>query len=215
MDRRRLLLLWPVWFLSACRPPAPESAPGPILLLDPPHAASWRQAGIPDEGKVTVRDGILSLSAGQPMTGATFAAGSEAGLPLTNYAIHYEAMRLEGEDFFGTVTFPVGDLDTHVSFVLGGWGGTVTGISSIDFSDANENQTRAEQRFENNRWYRVRIEVRPEDLRVWLDDRLVVNVSTKGRKLSLRPGFIDHCRPFGFASFGTEARIRGVAIRRL
>ena len=199
--------------LAACTPPPAKVAVQHLLV--PPAAASWRQAGIPDEGEIEIKDGVLSLGAGQPMTGATFPAWSELGLPTTGYAIHYEAMRVEGEDFFGTVTFPVGSHDSHASFVLGGWGGTVAGISSINYLDANENQTRAEQRFDNGRWYRVRIEVRPEDLRAWIDDRLVVNVSIKGRRVGLRQGFIDHCRPFGFASYGSEARIREVTIRSL
>jgi hypothetical protein len=148
------------------------------------------------------------------MTGATFPAWDKLSLP-PSYVLEYEAMRVTGEDFFGTVTFPVREGAAHVSFVLGGWGGTVTGISSIDFSDANENQTRAEQRFENGRWYRVRVEVRPDELRAWIDGRPVVNVSVKGRQLGLRQGFIDHCRPFGFASYGSEARIRGLVVQAL
>ena len=149
------------------------------------------------------------------MTGSRFTRWLEAGLPSTGYAIEYEAMRVEGEDFFGTVTFPVGSHDSHASFVLGGWGGAVTGISGIDFSDANENQTRAEKRFENGRWYGVRIEVRAEDLKVWIEHRLMANVSIKGRHVGLRAGFIDHCLPFGFATYGTSGRVRNVVIEKL
>jgi hypothetical protein len=212
----RLFLLPSLVLLVSCGGSAPPlPAPLPLSLLEPPHAGAWKASGIPDQGAVEIKEGILHLGEGKPMTGATFVAWNSSGLPPTNYEISYEAMRVEGEDFFGTVTFPVGSHDAHASFVLGGWGGTVTGISSIDFSDANENQTRAEQRFENGRWYRVRIEVRPEDLRAWVDDRLVVNASIKGRKVSLRPGFIDHCVPFGFASYGSTARIRGITVRPL
>ena len=91
----------------------------------------------------------------------------------------------------------------------------MTGISSIDFADASENSTRGEQRFENGHWYRVRLEVRPDDLRAWVDGRIVVNVSIKGRQVSLRPGYIDHCLPFGFATWNTVARIRAVKVEKL
>lgn len=162
-----------------------------------------------------MRDGEIHLAAGLPMTGIAFSAWDAAGLPGTEYAVEYEAMRVEGEDIFGMLTFPVASHETHATFVLGGWGGTVTGISSIDFADANENSTRGEQRFENGRWYRVRLEVRPDDLRAWVDGRLVVNASIRGRKVSLRPGFIDHCLPLGFATWNTEARVRAVRVEKL
>jgi hypothetical protein len=215
INRRSLLLSGAATLLAGCRenPSVEESGKPKVLrLLEPPYAAGWTQAGIPDEGRIGVADAVLSLGLGQPMTGAKFVDWPELALPATGFSIRYEAMRVTGEDFFGTVTFPVPGRDSHVSFVLGGWGGTVTGISSIDFSDANENQTRAEQRFENGQWHGVRIEARPEDLRVWVRERPVVNVSIKGRQTGLRAGFIDHCIPFGFATYGTEGKIRRLEV---
>lgn len=202
--------------LAGCKPntPAP-TLPHEWRLLEPPWAAAWQKARIPDGGGIEVDQGELVLAAGQPMTGAKFSAWQAPEFPGTNYAISYEAMRVEGEDFFGTVTFPVASHAAHASFILGGWGGTVTGISSIDFSDANENQTHGEMPFVNNRWYRVRLEVRPDDLRVWVDDRPMVNTMIKGHKVSLRSGFIDQCIPFGFASYGSKARIRNLVLIRL
>ena len=184
-------------------------------LLDDRHAPYWQQAGIPDEGSIWVKKGELTLNTGLPMTGCKFTAWEKEGLPGTDYSISYEAMRLEGDDIFGMCTFPVTSHQAHATFVIGGWGGTLTGISSIDFKDASENSTRAEQRFANGVWHRVRIEVRPDDLRAWVNDRLVVNVSIKGRRVTLRPGFIDHCVPFGFATWNTVGRVRGVVVETL
>lgn len=205
--------------LNSCKPAAPSSIgkdekPVSWALLEGDAIKLWQPAGIPDEAPMSVNAGVLTLPAGQPMTGAKWTGWTEQ-LPGTDYGIEYEAMRVEGEDIFGMVTFPVGSHQSHATFVLGGWGGTVTGISSIDFKDANENQTRAEQRFENGRWYKVRIEVRPEDLRAWVEGRLVVNATIKGKKVGLRPGFIDHCLPFGFASYGTTGKIRAVVLEPL
>lgn len=209
-------VIWLVLLLVGCGRPASEPVgPASWELLSPLHAAGWRPAGIPDQGEVGVRDGEIHLAAGQPMTGVVFPAWEEIGLPGTGYAIEYEAMRIEGEDSFGMLTFPVGSHQAHATFVLGGWGGTVTGISSIDFADANENSTRGEQRFEGGLWYRVRLEVRPEDLRAWVDGRLVVNATIRGRKVGLRSGFIDHCVPLGFATWNTEARVRAVRVEKL
>ncbi len=208
--------IWLALLLAGCDRPPPEPVrPTSWDLLSPGHAAGWRSAGIPDQGEARVRDGEIHLAAGLPMTGIAFAGWEAAGLPGTGYAVEYEAMRVEGEDIFGMLTFPVASHAAHATFVLGGWGGTLTGISSIDFADASENSTRGEQRFANGRWYRVRLEVRPEDLRAWVEGRLVVNASIKGRKVSLRPGFIDHCLPFGFATWNTAARIRAVKVEKL
>lgn len=202
--------------LIGCGPaaPRPVELPGPWSLLKEQFAPHWQQAGIPDEGEIRVEDGELILQAGKPMTGARW-RGWNDDLPGTNYRLSYDAMRVEGDDIFGMVTFPVRSHDSHATFVIGGWGGTVTGISSINFKDANENQTRGEQRFENNRWYRVRIEVRPDDIRAWVDDRIVVNATIKGKQITLRPGFIDHCLPFGFATWNTTAKVRQVVVERL
>jgi hypothetical protein len=190
--------------------------PAPRLewqLLSDEFAPAWRASGISEEGKVSVRDGEIALHPGQPMTGARFDAWQSANLPLTRYTIEYEAMRVAGNDFFGTVTFPVND--AHVSLVVGGWGGTLVGISSIDDMDANENSTRGNAYFENNRWHKVRIEVRDDDLRAWINGKLFVNVSTKGHQLGLRAGDIGKCAPFGFASYATQSRLRNVRISRL
>jgi hypothetical protein len=195
--------------LTHCGPPRRSE----WKLLSAEFASSWKAAGMAEEGFISIKDGEISLQPGQPMTGVRFEAWDSARLPLTRYAIEYEAMRVEGNDFFGTVTFPVHD--SHVSLVIGGWGGTLVGISSIDDLDASENATTGNAFFKNNEWHQVRVEVRDDDLRVWIGGKLFVNVSTKGHKLGLRPGDIEKCVPFGFASYATQARIRGVIIRRL
>jgi len=184
-------------------------------LLADEFASSWQASGIAEEGRVSIKAGEIELQPGQPMTGARMDAQKwkTAGVPFTRYSIEYESMRLAGNDFFGTVTFPVND--SHVSLVIGGWGGTLVGISSIDDMDASENSTRGNAYFENNRWHKVRIEVRDDELKAWIDDKLFVNTSTKGRKLGLRAGDIEKCTPFGFASYATQSRIRNVVIRRL
>lgn len=210
-----LLLLLAVLVSCGPRPSVPaKSQVRQWHLLEGALKAGWQQAGIPEEARIRVEGDELLLPAGLPMTGAKWGLWT-ADMPATSYQISYEAQKQEGEDAFGMVTFPVGSHRSHVTFVLGGWGGTVTGFSSIDFKDANENQTRAEQRFEFSRWYQVKIEVTPEVLKAWIDGRIVANASIKGRQVGLRPGFIDHCLPFGFASYATSGRIRKVEIREL
>jgi hypothetical protein len=203
-----------LWFcllfaLTHCGPP-PRTE---WKLLSDEFESSWQAAGMAEEGRVTFKDGEISLDAGEPMTGARFEAWQSARMPRSHYAIEYEAMRVEGNDFFGTVTFPVND--SHVTLVIGGWGGTLVGISSLDDLDASENTTTGNAFFKNNEWHPVRVEVRNDDLRVWISGKLFVNVSIKGRKLSLRAGDIEKCTPFGFTTYATQARVRGVVVRRL
>lgn len=156
-----------------------------------------------------------SLKAGAPMTGIVFPTWVQDGLPLTDYRLTYEAMRVSGSDFFASVTFPVGSLDRCVTFVLGGWGGSQVGISSIDGQDASMNATGSSQRFEDGKWYRIRIEVTKNSLAVWLDDKPLVRIDITNAQLGLRTGEIDKCAPFGFASYGAEGRIRACVIDRL
>ncbi|MFZ4766980.1 MAG: hypothetical protein ACOYMN_18665 [Roseimicrobium sp.] len=149
------------------------------------------------------------------MTGIVFPQWAALGLPIEDYRITYEAMRVQGSDFFGSVTFPVGAVERCVTFVLGGWGGQQVGISSIDGLDAASNETGSAQPLQSGRWYRVRLEVRGYLLQAWLDDRPLLRLDTFGRHLSLRGGEIEKCAPFGFATYGTEGRMRHCVIERL
>jgi hypothetical protein len=180
-------------------------------LLDAPHAAAWKPSGMENEGKAFVKDGEITTGIGAPMTGITFTAWESLGVPRDRYVIEYEAMRAEGGDFFGSITFPV--RDSGLTFIMGGWGGGLTGVSSIDDLDASENMTRGNFAFENNRWYRVRIKLRDENLTITIDERPFVNVNLKGRQAGLRYGEISKCLPLGFASYFTTARIRRIVVR--
>jgi len=57
--------------------------------------------------------------------------------------------------------------------------------------------------------------VRDDELKGWLDDRLILNASIKGRTISLRPGQIEQCTPFGVATYLTTGKVRGLVIREL
>lgn len=200
--------------LLACSPRADKESPNRWPLFEAPLVEKWQDAKIEGGGKVEREGDGFTLHEGAPMTGIVFPAWEKDRLPLTEYCITYEAMRVHGSDFFGSVTFPVGSRERCVTFVLGGWGGSQVGISSIDGADASENPTGSSQRFENGRWYRIRIEVSEESLRVWLDDRPLVSFNPKGRQLHLRGPDIAKCALFGFATFGTEGRVRACVVER-
>lgn len=131
-------------------------------------------------------------------------------LPPVPYVVELEARRISGSDFFCGLTFPVRSGKECVTLIVGGWGGSLVGISSINGLDASENPTSSQYEFEDQRWYRIRVEVAGERLRVWIDDRQTVDANIEGQKLSLREGPIEGCAPFGLATWMTSAEVRGV-----
>ena len=127
--------------------------------------------------------------------------------------MRFEAVRLLGGDFFASVNFPAGG--NFATWVLGGWGGDIVGISSLDGWDASDNETRSYFTFEIGRWYAFRLQVTDERIMGWIDNQRVVNVEIGGRTISLRPGDMKLSVPLGFSSYNTTGGIRKVEWRLL
>jgi len=178
-------------------------------LFDGKSLDGWRETPFTGHGAVRVEGGTVVLEAGAPMTGIT----RTTPMPKSNYEVRYEAARIRGGDFFASLTFPVGD--SFVTWVTGGWGGDIVGISSIDGWDASDNETRSYFTFETGRWYGFRLRVADDRIQVWIDERPVVNVEIGGRSLGLRYGEIKWSAPFGFASYNTTGHIRKIEYRLL
>lgn len=140
------LLVFATSSVSAQAPAPKSTEPGWQPLFDGKTLANWQTTKFAGDGGVTVENGQIILGTGRPLTGITW-AGAE--LPTTNYEVALEAMRVEGRDFFAGVTFPVAD--SFCSLILGGWGGTVIGLSSINGMDASENETSQSMEFESGR----------------------------------------------------------------
>jgi Domain of Unknown Function (DUF1080) len=178
-------------------------------LFDGKTLTNWQSTKFIGEGGVTVENGQIILEAGRNLTGITW-IGPE--LPATNYEIALQAMRVDGSDFFAGVTFPVAD--SFCSLILGGWGGTVVGLSSINGMDASENETSQSIQFESGRWYNIRIRVTPAKIEAWLDERQIINQDLKGNKIDTRFE-VEPSRPLGVASWRTKSALRDVRLRRL
>jgi hypothetical protein len=134
-------------------------------------------------------------------------------LPKSGYEIRFEAQRRLGGDFFASLTFPSGP--NFATWVLGGWGGDIVGISSIDGWDASDNETRSYFNFDLNRWYSFRLRVTEDRIQGWIDEQRVVNVEIRGRAISLRFGDMKLSAPLGFASYNTTGAIRKIEYRKL
>lgn len=213
---RLLNLISAALLIAACKPPPREDHTlRKWDLLSAAEITHWRSAEIPDTGKAEARAGEAVLESGGPLTGLRYDHWQTGGLPVYDYSITCEAMRAEGGDFFAAISFPVRNIETCATLIVGGWGGGLVGISSIDGEDASNNSTRSEQKFENGKWYRLKLEVRDEDIKAWIDDRIVINTSIKGRVIGLRPGYIEKCAPFGLATFGSTGCVRGLVVTEL
>ena len=110
------------------------------------------------------------------------------------------------------VTFPVGSLKTCATLVLGGWGGSVTGISCIDGMDASENSTGTYQRYEDKKWYKIKLRVTPANISTWVNDKQVIDADIEGRKINVRPGPIESYLPLSLTTFATTAEIKDVVL---
>jgi hypothetical protein len=189
----------------------PQTTGGPDWrpLFDGKTIANWQPTKFAGQGAVKVEDGQIVLEAGRDLTGITWAGPR---LPTTEYELALEAMRLEGSDFFAGVTFPVAD--SFCSLILGGWGGTVVGLSSVNGMDASENETSQSVEFEPRRWYAVRIRVTPAKIEAWLDDRQIISQSLAGNKITTRFE-VEPSQPLGIASWRTKSALRGIRLRSL
>jgi hypothetical protein len=186
-----------------------NDADGWKSLFDGKSLGDWKLADYAGTGKVHVEDGAIVLDAGASMTGIAWKGGD---MPKSNYEITLEGRRLDGDDFFCTTTFRVGD--APCSFVVGGWGGSLVGLSSIDRRDASENSTSKLLTFEKNRWYRIRIRVTDHAVQTWIDDALVVDQPREDHQFSIRVE-CGECQPLGICTWETQGAVRNIKIRDL
>jgi hypothetical protein len=176
-------------------------------LFDGKSLAGWKDSGYAGTGEIRAEDGRLILERGV-MTGAHYTNA----LPRTHYEVSFDAMRVDGSDFFCGLTFPVDK--NACSFIVGGWGGGVVGLSSLDGDDAANNDTTRYLSFENGRWYRMQLRVEPDRIQAWIDEDQVVNSVITGRRISIRPE-VEPSVPFGFATWSTTGALRDIRIRPL
>jgi hypothetical protein len=204
---------------AAAEAPAPTAATPTKgewqTLFDGKTLDGWKVTDFAGHGQVEVKDGqmIFGIGAGD-LTGVTWAghtARMGGDLPKMNYGVEIEAMRVEGEDFFCGLTFPVGD--SCCSLIVGGWGGQVVGLSSFDGDDAANNETTRTKVFEKNRWYHILMRVSENRIEAWIDGEKLVDAKPGGRKVSVRSE-VELSQPFGLASWRTKAAVRVIRLRR-
>ncbi len=206
---RGTALVLGILLLAAGRASPADDSAGWKDLFDGKSLDGWKVCDFYAPGKVHVEKGALVLDKGKHMTGVVYTRGD---FPKTDYELTLEGKKIEGDDFFCTTTFPVGD--SFCSFVVGGWGGRTVGLSSIDSEDASANETSKSKEFKNGRWYKVRVRVSARRIEAWIDGDPMVNLDTTDRRISVRIE-CNVCKPFGIATYQTTGAIRNVRVRPL
>ncbi len=196
-------------------PPESESSPQSTRSDKHQDTAKWKRltnswvaCEFGGDGEVQIGQQLTKLGMGAPLTGICW----KGEIPRENYELELEARRTDGLDFFCGLTFPVGK--DHVSFILGGWGGGVVGISSVDGYDASENDTTMYQEFKKNQWYKVRVRVTAGAIQCWIDDDQAVDQSRQGHEFDIRFE-MDESLPLGVAAFQCKSELRNMRYRNL
>jgi hypothetical protein len=192
---------------AAAKPSLPFEGEDWQSLFDGKTLTGWRLTEFAGRGEVHCESGLLVLNMGDPFTGINWTNE----VPKINYEVALDAMRVSGSDFFCGLTVPV--RDSHCSLIVGGWGGSLVGISSLDRMDASENETTKFLNLEQGRWYRIRLRVTDKRIEAWIDQDKLINVDISDKQISLRPGDIELSKPFGIASWQTTAALREIRLR--
>lgn len=166
----------------------------------------WVISEFTNKGRVWMEGDAVFIERGNDMTGITW----KGPICRTNYEITLEAKRAEGGDFFCGLTFPYGN--DPCSLILGGWGGSVCGISSLDYYDAYNNETCTFEDFKQDQWYKVKLRVSPTKIEAWIDDRQIIDVKTEKKKIGIR-WEVEPSVPLGIATWQTTGAIRNIEFK--
>jgi hypothetical protein len=176
-------------------------------LFDGESLKGWEVTSFGTEGPVNVSEGKIILGMGDGCTGITWTGE----FPVKDYEVSLEAQKVSGNDFFCGLTFPVEN--TFCSLIVGGWGGPVVGLSTIDGLDASENETRLLKKFDHGTWYRIRLKITGDKIEAWIDDEQIINFPTEGRNLNIRPE-VSLSKPFGICSWTTTAAVKNIILKK-
>jgi WD40 repeat protein len=103
---------------------------------------------------------------------------------------------------------------SHCLLSTGGWGGRFLGLSNIDGRWAPDNETGRRVVRETGRWYRVRVRVTEPRIRVWIDEKAVVDLPRAGHRIAPVP-VVTPVQPFGVACWNATMAVRNIRFQRV
>ncbi len=192
-------------------PAAGVRGDGWIELFDGKSLGEWKvltDGPFENHGRVSVENGSIVLERGRLQTGVAW----KGDFPREDYEVALEAMRTAGSDFFCGMTFPVGA--APCTLIVGGWGGTVVGLSNVNDQHAAENETTRTMTFEEGRWYPVRLRVTAAKIEAWIGTEKVVDLARESKRFTVW-WEQERCKPFGISTYDTSAALRNIRVRRL
>lgn len=185
-----------------------EIPQGTQALFNGKNLDGWQITNFGTEGPIMVTEGKIVINMGEGASGITFSKD----FPVVNYEINLEARKTVGNDFFCGITFPV--KKEFCSFIVGGWGGPVLGLSCIDGLDASDNETKKLKRFDKNVWYKIKLRVDEKKIRAWIDDEKLIDFDYTNRTLSTRPE-VNLSKPFGICTWLTTGELRNIWLKEI
>lgn len=208
---------------SFCPPPAAQAPPAVATpapqpdpwrsLFDGKSLSGWEIAEEDEfyqHGKIHVNKGVIEMQMGSPSTGIRLA--DEETLLRENYELVLDARRIDGVDFFAGVTFPIAD--EYCTLIIGGWSGTIVGLSNVDNLAAADNDTTLTRDFETDRWYRIRLRVSEHRVSAWIDAEQIIDLPRQDRKFAVW-WEQEPMRPLGIANWFTASQLRDIKVRPL
>jgi hypothetical protein len=166
---------------------------------------NWEIIDYEEHGAISVADSTVIIGMGKEISGIRWIKD----FPKINYEVKLEAKRIKGSDFFCGLTFPV--KESFLTLVLGGWGGSLVGLSCIDGYDAANNSTGIVYHFASGWWYPIRLKVTDKKIEAWIEDEKIVDFTIDNSLLSLRFE-VESSVPFGITTYKTTGAIRKIQL---
>jgi len=185
-----------------------SDGPDEKILFNGVSLDHWEIIDYEGHGEVTVSDSCIIIGKGELISGIRWMED----FPTSDYEVTLRAKRVNGNDFFCGMTFPVSD--SFLTLVLGGWRGALSGLSCIDGYDAANNQTGIVYGFGSGWWYDVRLRVAGGKVEAWVSGEKLVDFTIGKSRLSLRSE-VESSVPFGFTTYKTTGAIRDIRLRLL